>query len=301
YELDTVYKGKTFFDGFDFNTTPDGSSGYVKYLSKGEAESKNVIKAYTNSVTIGVDKNTPTGNNGRGTVKIESKKSFESGLFVARFKHFPQKTCGAWPSFFLFGPQWPNNGELDIYKQWNEASHNSISAVTNETVAGQCKLNPSKYEGATETFNCDVDTPAQFFGQGCSVKETDGQWSKSTGGTYAVQWTDDFIKVWSWPYSSTPSNVKSEHPVPKEMGSGSWGKAHWAVYKETCNIQTAFNSLKIALNIDFCRDCYGSDNQWPWSCKQKTGKSSCESYIKSLSSSKLNDLYWEVEDIKVFQ
>jgi len=298
YELDTLYKGETFFDGFEFKTARDLSNGFVKYLSKSEAQNKNIIKSTSDDVTIGVDKVAPTGSDGRGSVRIESHKSFESGLFVARFKHFPSISCGAWPAFWMYGPGWPDNGEIDIYEQWNEAQTNSITAHTNDTVAGACTLDQNDFTGQLETSNCDIDAPNQFNNQGCSVHEGNGQWGKAAGGTYAVQWTDEFIKVWSWPTGGVPANVHSATPLPE---LATWGKPHWAVTKAKCNVEKSFNAMKIVININLCGDTAGHPELWKQTCKAKKNKDSCNEYVGGNVGNDFDELYWKIEDIKVFQ
>ena len=46
---------------------------------------------YTNSYVVGVDR-------GRPSVRLESKKVYQYGLFVGDFAHMPASVCGTWPS-----------------------------------------------------------------------------------------------------------------------------------------------------------------------------------------------------------
>lgn len=71
------------------------------YQNRTSAEALGLI-FYTkdNHVYVGVD-NDSIGNadpeGGRPSVRLESKKTFDKGLLVARFAHLPFNQYGAWP------------------------------------------------------------------------------------------------------------------------------------------------------------------------------------------------------------
>jgi len=109
----------------------DPTGGFVDYLSQSAASSRSLIgyDSTQNRVYIGVDnKNvlstTQTGSNrGRASVRLESKKSYTHGLFIADLAHVPQQACGIWPAFWTFSnEQYPKWGEIDIYENINENS-----------------------------------------------------------------------------------------------------------------------------------------------------------------------------------
>jgi hypothetical protein len=52
------------------------------------------------------------------SVRIISMKTFYHGLVIADFDRMPFG-CSVWPSFWLVGPNWPNNGEIDIVEGVN--------------------------------------------------------------------------------------------------------------------------------------------------------------------------------------
>ncbi|KAH9221191.1 concanavalin A-like lectin/glucanase domain-containing protein [Leptodontidium sp. 2 PMI_412] len=118
YALDIEYSGSTFFDGFDFFTGPDPTNGFVSYQSNTSSLSKSLISTSNNIVHMGVDHTTVLHadgrDGGRPSVRISSKKRFAHGLFLANVRHMPGNVCGVWPAYWMFGPYWPNSGEIDI-------------------------------------------------------------------------------------------------------------------------------------------------------------------------------------------
>lgn len=79
---------------------------------------------------LGVDYTTPltvAGGVGRGSVRIESKKTYNKGLFIVDIKHMPGGICGTWPAFWsLGGGTWPQNGEIDILEGVNQNTQNKM-------------------------------------------------------------------------------------------------------------------------------------------------------------------------------
>lgn len=72
-----------------------------------------MIVASSTSVSFGVDyKNVAPY--GRQSIRLTSKKSYNSGLIILDLAHMPGGICGTWPAFWTLGPDWPNHGEIDI-------------------------------------------------------------------------------------------------------------------------------------------------------------------------------------------
>jgi len=116
------YQGSDFLNDslWAFFTGSDPTSGQVKYLSRGEAQEKGL--AYVqgdNRAVLRVDSwtNLPLGAP-RNSIRIVSTKTFYHGLVIADFARMPFG-CSVWPSFWLVGPKWPNNGEIDVVEGVN--------------------------------------------------------------------------------------------------------------------------------------------------------------------------------------
>lgn len=43
---------------------------------------------------------------GRPSIRLTSKKSYNSGLVILDVEHMPVG-CGTWPAFWMVGPKWP--------------------------------------------------------------------------------------------------------------------------------------------------------------------------------------------------
>lgn len=91
---------------FTFFTGSDPTHGFVKYIDQTTAQNTGLIHNDASSVYIGVD-NTNVTPNGRPSVRITSKKSYNHGLFILDLAHMPFG-CGTWPAFWTVGPNWPN-------------------------------------------------------------------------------------------------------------------------------------------------------------------------------------------------
>lgn len=160
----------------------DPNNGFVQYQSKDAAVSSGLFKTEGDDIRIGVDSKT-SGVNGRKSVRLESTASYNTGLFVAKFSHFPKPICGAWPAFWMVGDNWPQDGEVDIYEMWSMADQNMITYHTGKPdQVGSCLLDPDMHIASAQTFNCDNSAPGQWVNQGCGVMEQSGQWGNPDGG-----------------------------------------------------------------------------------------------------------------------
>jgi hypothetical protein len=100
--------GHSFIDCFDFSTFPDPTHGTTDYIGRREAVASglyNVTQA--GSVYIGADSHhvPKTRSLGRKSIRLKSKQSFSSGLFLIDLEHMPAG-CGMWPALWLVGPHW---------------------------------------------------------------------------------------------------------------------------------------------------------------------------------------------------
>jgi hypothetical protein len=78
----------------------DPTGGFVNYLSYPDATKAGLVKVTNNQVYLGVDFSTKlsTSAQGRGSVRLEAKESFDTGLLIADIAHMPGSQCGIWPA-----------------------------------------------------------------------------------------------------------------------------------------------------------------------------------------------------------
>lgn len=300
YQISEEYTTDNFFDKFDFftSTYTDGDSwdpthGYVQYRSQADAESLGLISTSNGQIYIGPDHSStydPEGK-GRDSVRITSKATYNGGLMVAKFAHLPVQACGAWPAFWSYASPWLTTGEIDFYEGWNLMGYNRIAMHVNETLAGECTLSSTNVAGTVMTDDCNNDID----GSGCGVHDASDIWGSTSGGTFAWEWTDSAIKVWSWTPGNVPSDVAAGTPNPS---SDSWGEPQLLVEQSNCDLTKSFGDLQLTFNIDFCGDTAGSPSIWNQTCSAQG--SSCASYVASNPSAFANT-YFSVDSIKFYE
>jgi hypothetical protein len=180
YTLKDTYSGQSFFDQFNYFTEQDPTNGFVVYVNKDTATSLNLTHATDTSAVLRVDTMTPNALGGRNSVRVESKKAYDTGLFIFDIIHTPYG-CGTWPALWMTdGANWPANGEIDILEATNEASHgNEISLHTTRG----CSMEVKRKETGNRIYStCDNSTNGNA---GCVVvgePETYGAAFNQNGG-----------------------------------------------------------------------------------------------------------------------
>lgn len=112
FRLEDTFHGVDFFDNFDFFTGYDPASCFVHYVPRETAisEQYNLIYASSESAVLRVDTSQANASTGRYSVRITSKKQYNSGLFVFDVMNTPCG-CSTWPALWLTDPSnWPENG-----------------------------------------------------------------------------------------------------------------------------------------------------------------------------------------------
>jgi len=180
YHLQDAYAGPSFFEQFTYFTEEDPTDGFVAYVSRETATNFNLTYATDTSAILRVDSFTPNTLGGRNSVRVESKKAYDTGLFIFDIIHTPYG-CGTWPALWMTdGANWPSNGEIDILETTNEGSNGN--AVTLHTTPG-CKMNVKRKETGEAVYTtCENSTNGN---SGCGVlggSETYGAEFNENGG-----------------------------------------------------------------------------------------------------------------------
>lgn len=294
------YSPPNFFDRFDFFTDVDPTHGFVQYVNKTYARSKGLIETCSDSVRFGVDhKNVYTTNGtfgidtGRTSIRLQSKSTYTHGLFVLSLNHMPWG-CGAWPAWWTLGPSWPTNGEVDIIENVNLQSENLMSLHTSRgcTISGQDEL------GTVTKNDCFSDGGAN---SGCSVQSNSSssfgsKFNSQGGGTYAMEWTSSYIRIWNWAAGSEPQDLMFGTPNPD-----SWGQPV-TNFQGSCDIDNHFQQHQIVFDVTFCGD-FAGETYGTSSCPQiygLSGRDSCNAYV-ARNPAAFQDTYWDINCLKVYQ
>lgn len=298
YQLVDNYNPTNFFKSFDFFSQPDPTHGHVRYLAAPQANSKSLAGFALGGVYLGLDSRTAAPK-GRDSVRVSSKKAYTKGLFIADISHMPSTSeagfegCGVWPAFWMFGPGWPNGGEIDILEGVNDQDTN---AVTLHTGPGCVMSNDGVAEGSGQLAHDDCNEGAGAIGCGAKTQIPYGaSFNAGGGGVYAMEWTSEAISVWFWPAgdAALPADVIVDNPNPS-----SWGPpAARFVGGSGCDIDAHFKAHNIVFNTATCGDWAGAI----WS-EGKCGKlaPTCNEYVTN-NPGVFSEAYWIVKSVKVFE
>ncbi|KAL2753782.1 glycoside hydrolase family 16 protein [Sodiomyces alcalophilus JCM 7366] len=233
---------------------------------------------------------------GRPSVRLESKKAYNGGLFIADFEHMPPSECGLWPAYWLYGPEWPSNGEVDIIEGVNTATRNLLTAHTSDG----CYLPKDAKQittGDPISFNC---ASGRSNATGCSYFATYGDQSTYGsnfndvgGGVYAMDWTPEDIRIWHWPRYAVPRDIIEKKPDPQ-----SWGRPTALFGTSSCTPNQHFRNMNLILQTNLCGDYAGN----VWSSDGACSKlaPTCAEYVAN-NPSAFKNAYWKVNYIDVYE
>ncbi|KAF2643159.1 endo-1,3(4)-beta-glucanase-like protein [Massarina eburnea CBS 473.64] len=287
--IDT-YDASNWLSKFDVQAIGDPTHGYVNYVDQGTATSQGLIKFQNNQVYMGVDTSSVLDPNGVGrkSVRVQSKTAYQHGLIIADFAHVPGSNCGAWPAFWMVGPNWPNQGELDILEGVNLNTYNQ---VTLHSSPGCTPTVGSSGQTGQIIGNADCGAAGGYVGCGrqSNIATSYGTaFNANGGGVYAALWSSSDIKVWYFAARDVPANIKNGNP-----DYNSWGTpiASFA----GCNFDAQFRNMNIIFDITFCGDWAGS----VWGSSGCPQSYTCQSYVASQPQS-FADTYWLINSVKVY-
>lgn len=299
YTISQNYTGRAFFDGFDFFSQPDPTNGHVNYIGKQDANNTGMAGLMSgglanNAVYLGTDA-TNESPDGRRSTRVESQKVFNKGLIIADIVHMPGGACGTWPAFWLVGPKWPQDGEIDIIEGVNEQTSNKMALHTGP---GAVVTNGNNtFSAKVLTSNCDVNAPGQPNNAGCLMADNDNAtygygFNTNGGGVFATEWTSEAIKIWFFPRNAIPADIASGNPQPSEA----WGLPRGS-FRGNFTMNSHFRDLRIVFDTTFCGDWAG--NVWAESsCAQLAP--TCEEFV-SKNSDAFREMYWAINSLTVFE
>ncbi|KAL3427938.1 putative endo-1,3(4)-beta-glucanase [Phlyctema vagabunda] len=291
YTLKNTYDASNFFDYFNFFTAADPTGGWVHYIAEDVAKNTGLVRYQNGQVYLGVDYQTYNPAGGRNSVRLTSDIAYTKGLFIADIAHMPGGICGTWPAYWMFGPNWPSSGEIDIIEGVNKQTTNSI---TLHTAAGCTVSNPNSLPGTvTLTSNCNQDNGNTGCGVSTSNTNSYGDGFNAVGGgVYAMQWASDGIYVWFWQRGQIPADITSGNPQ-----TSNWGTPLATFYGSGCNFDNAFKNNNIVFDTTFCGGWAGS----VWSSGSCASyATTCNDYV-AYNPGAFQNAYWLINYVKVYQ
>ncbi|PVI00987.1 glycoside hydrolase family 16 protein [Periconia macrospinosa] len=305
YSLKDAYEGNTFFDKFDYFSDEDPTHGFVEYMNSTYSTLQQLTRLTStperNSLSpsgtaiLRVDNTTTNATDGRRSVRITSRPTYSTGLFIFDIHHSPYG-CATWPAVWLSDiPNWPTNGEIDVVEAVNMGD--TGNQMTLHTTQG-CEIGRKRRRrqtGEALTYDCWNATDGNV---GCGVQGEKATYGKAFnaqgGGVYAVELRDEGIRVWMFDRSNIPADIVSRTPDPS-----TWETALADFPNLECDIERYFKDLSIVVNISLCGDWAGQDNVFGANpvCKMK-GK--CEDFVKS-NPGEFDEAYWEFGGFWVYQ
>ncbi|CAI6331867.1 unnamed protein product [Periconia digitata] len=306
YELMDTYEGAGFFDDFHYFDEEDPTHGFVNYTNATTATASNLTQVTTftppdsihpnnGTAILRVDNITRNTTTGRRSVRITSKRTWSTGLFLFDVIHAPHG-CATWPALWLSDiPAWPEHGEIDVFESVNAVT--TGNHVTLHTSKG-CRIGIDrrrKQTGKALTYDCWNATDGNV---GCGVQglsaSSGPEFNAQGGGVYAVELRVEGIRVWLFDRHAIPQDVRDGNPDPIL-----WGTALADFPRTECEVEKYFRDLSIVVNISLCGDWAGSVFG-----KQKDGCDatglSCEDFVRDFPEM-FGQAYWEFGGFRVYQ
>ena len=297
YVLKDEFIGNTFFDNFnllDWNEDTCFSNFVMDY---NDAYSMGLINTTSNTVYIGVDHtNKVTDNKGRKAIQIRSEKNWTQALFILGLQHMPGGLCGVWPAYWLNGPDWPNNGEIDIIEQINLDNNDQSTLHTglNCDYSGHENINMTGKFVTWQNGNCSYQP-------GCSVMAQNNDsygynFNEHKGGVFALIVDDDGIQNWFFRRDNIPSDITNKKPDPSSWGLpfANWPFGSWCT-------KNHFDQLQIIFDVYFC-GWSGSDSTFKSQCQDggPAKGQTCEEFVSN-NPGYFKDAYWLINYLDVYQ
>jgi len=310
---DSYFGKDDFFKMWEFFTDKDPTHGTVDFVGKETAIADGLVQVTEKRVYIGADMKTKVNDESRGrrSVRIQSNRMYNAGLFIATLDHIPTG-CGTWPALWMFGSDaqhvWPTFGEFTII----EGAHEQTQAMSTLHTTKGCDQS-AVLEGrdfATQwnkgtlkerATNCDIAAEGQWANQVCSQSGPPNSmgpdFNSFNGGTFAAEWDPraGHFRTWFWPVGTEPLDVAMQSPNP-DM----WGLPYSYFRLDPVSCPAShFRDMRIVLDLTFCGD-FG-ESLFAESCPEiKAANLTCDEYVRK-HPDKMKEAFWSIRRLDVYE
>ncbi|AXA52072.1 glycoside hydrolase family 16 protein [Malassezia restricta] len=302
WKLDDSIVGEDYFNKFNFYAGPDGAEnmthGMVQYVDMPNAKRLNLSYANGDSFVMRVD-TTMKQPNGRPSVRLHSKKTYEDSVIVLQVAHVPTG-CAVWPAFWTVTenrPLWPKGGEIDMLENANDQYPYNLAAVHVNT---SCAVTNPEQTGTTVFDQCNAYANDS---SGCRIAmngtDAGATWghklNEKGGGTVAMQ--RDFseggkgIRMWFWENCMEPSELKKPG---ESVDPDSWGTPAADFGLTQCADQ--FDNHNIIFDITLCGD-WAEETYTETSCP--SNYKSCGYQVGNLGNT-FENAFWDVKGLYIY-
>lgn len=304
--------GGDFFSRWDFWTEKDPTKGFVDYVSKDVADSEGLTSLSARGVYMGVDMVSQSGAEGRRSVRLHSRETYNSGLFIIRIEHAPAG-CGLWPAFWMYGEDathpWPTWGEYDIIESIHTAGQVMTTLHTSGAECSQSGLVGGQdfigswvmtgEENSRPADNCDIHAPHQAENQGCSQLGPDASigpaFNEGGGGTFAADWDPDagHIRTWFFRPGAEPSDLAEGAPNPD-----AWDVpySYFSLSPDKCG-PGHFANMRLIFDTTFCGDLGAPF--FSAMCPEEAKTATCEQFVAQ-HPERMSEAYWLISSLDVY-
>ncbi|KZO97623.1 glycoside hydrolase family 16 protein [Calocera viscosa TUFC12733] len=283
--------GSTFFDCFDYFTDADPTHGDVVFVNESDAWSLGLVSTTPTQSFLRVDNSTslPSGQ-GRNSVRLGTKKTYDGALFVLDVEHMPFG-CATWPAFWTVSQTqpWPLGGEIDIVEGVNL---NPLNQMTLHTGPG-CAPNTSAsdYTGQQLGTTCPSSDGANA---GCGFLDRSNTsygagLNAAGGGVFAMHWDGGGVSIWHWTHDEQPCDLADLSGSPDPSG---WGTPAAAWVANGCSPYTYLTDHQAIIETTLCGD-WANSNYAAAGCP-----GTCSDAV--MDPSNFNDAYWQINYFSVF-
>ncbi|TFL00746.1 glycoside hydrolase family 16 protein [Pterulicium gracile] len=297
YDLVREYSGIPFFDRWDFYGSWDNlTSGDVWWLNRDDAYSQRL--AYINDAGNAVLKVDNTGNvpfnEKRNSIRITSMDSYAVGsLWVIDLMHLPYG-CSVWPAFWTKGPNWPDDGEIDIIEGINLQANNQMAL---HTTPGCMHTTPPNQMGVSGELDC--STPA-----GCVVGERFPNsygpgFGENGGGVWATQFDVSGIFIWYWSRKDVPKSIQ-QATSKSSLDVSDFGPPSASYIADACNITEFFSPQNIVIDITLCGIWASLQNFYAPQCASAGETGLCYNDNVVGDGSNYDNAYFEISYLRAY-